>query len=101
MSDQLLKSTVVKGKAEGKAEGILYALLQLVRDGLLDISVGIERSGVSETEFNPEGQVKREEFVKMINTLYNGQEITAQFTDMDMTAWYVLFVPLIHKADNT
>lgn len=40
-----------KGKAEGKAEGILYALLQLVRDGLLDISVGIERSGVSEMEF--------------------------------------------------
>jgi len=40
-----------RGKAEGKAEGILSTLLQLVRDGLLDVSVGIERSGVSEEEF--------------------------------------------------
>lgn len=39
------------GKAEGKAEGILLTLLQLVRDGLLDISVGVERSGVTEEEF--------------------------------------------------
>lgn len=38
-------------KAEGKAEGILLTLLQLVSDGLLDISVAIERSGVSEEEF--------------------------------------------------
>ena len=40
-----------EGKAEGKAEGILLTLLQLVHDGLLDISVGVERSGVSEQEF--------------------------------------------------
>ena len=32
-------------------EGILLTLLQLVRDGLLDLSVGIERSGISEAEF--------------------------------------------------
>lgn len=38
-------------RAEGKAEGTLLTLLQLVRDGLLDLSVGIERSGISEDEF--------------------------------------------------
>ena len=40
-----------EGKAEGRKEGITSTLLQLVHDGLLDISVGIERSGVSEAEF--------------------------------------------------
>ena len=40
-----------KGREEGREEGILLTLLQLVRDGLLDLSVGIERSGISEAEF--------------------------------------------------
>ena len=40
-----------EGKAEGKAEGILLTLLQLVHDGLLDVSIGVERSGVTEEEF--------------------------------------------------
>ena len=48
---ELLKDERAEGKAEGKAEGIVVTLLQLVHDGLLDISVGIERSGVTEKEF--------------------------------------------------
>lgn len=38
-------------EAKRKAEGILLTLLQLAREGLLDISVAIERSGISEKEF--------------------------------------------------
>ena len=38
-------------KAEGKAEGILTTLLQLVQDGLLSLSVGAQRAGMSEEEF--------------------------------------------------
>ncbi len=38
-------------KAEGKAEGILLTLLQLVRDGLLSLSIGAERAGMSEDAF--------------------------------------------------
>jgi len=47
--------SVCKGIEElkdmAREEGMLLTLLQLVRDGLLDISVGIERSGISEAEF--------------------------------------------------
>lgn len=46
-----IRELEAKRRAEGKAEGILLTLLQLVHDGLLDISVGVERSGVSEQEF--------------------------------------------------
>lgn len=38
-------------REEGREEGILAAFLQLVRDGLLELSVGAERSGLSEQDF--------------------------------------------------
>ena len=34
-----------------KAEGALLMLLQLVRDGLLTLSVGAQRAGMSENDF--------------------------------------------------
>lgn len=52
-------------------------------------------NGVSAFEFNPGGEVKREEFVKMIATLYTAEEKEAEFTDVDKNAWYA---PYINKA---
>ena len=40
-----------EGKAEGKAEGILITLVQLVRDGLLELSVAAERANISKESF--------------------------------------------------
>ncbi len=48
--------------------------------------------GVSETSFNPGGTVKREEFVKLIYTLYNGTETNLQFADVDLTKWYAAYI---------
>ncbi len=45
------KQGLEEGREAGREEGTLLTLLQLVRDGLLDVSVGIERSGISEAEF--------------------------------------------------
>ncbi len=42
---------LAEGREKGIEEGMLVTLLQLVRDGLLDLSVGVERSGVTEKEF--------------------------------------------------
>lgn len=38
-------------REEGREEGALAALLQLVRDGLLDLTVGAERSGLGKDAF--------------------------------------------------
>ena len=38
-------------RAEGKAEGQLLTLLALVRDGLLSLSVGAQRAGMTEKAF--------------------------------------------------
>ena len=38
-------------RAEGKAEGKLATLFQLVQDGLLELSIGAERAGMSVEEF--------------------------------------------------
>jgi len=50
--EELKEMCIARGKAEGKAEGILSTLLQLVRDGLLSLSVGAQRAGMSEDDFN-------------------------------------------------
>ncbi|MBQ8632117.1 MAG: Rpn family recombination-promoting nuclease/putative transposase [Lachnospiraceae bacterium] len=38
-------------REEGREEGVLVTLLQLVRDGLLELPVGVERSGLGKKEF--------------------------------------------------
>lgn len=48
--------------------------------------------GVSESSFNPAGKVKREEFVKMINTLYEGEEKETDFADVAKGAWYEKYI---------
>ena len=40
-----------RGEAQGRTEGKRNALLQLVQDGLLELSVGAERAGMSVEEF--------------------------------------------------
>ena len=40
-----------EGKAEGEAKGKLVTLLQLVQDGILELSIGAERAGMSVEEF--------------------------------------------------
>ena len=41
-----------EGKTEGRTEGKLITLLQLVQDGLLELSGGAERAGMSIEEFS-------------------------------------------------
>jgi hypothetical protein len=48
--------------------------------------------------FAPNAKVTREQFVKMIDTLYKGTEANTLFTDIDSKAWYV---PYINKAVNS
>ena len=48
---QALKELLQDEWSEGKAEGVLLTLVELVRDGLLTLSVGAQRSGLSESEF--------------------------------------------------
>ena len=38
-------------KAEGKAEGILLTLVQLVQDGLLELPVAAQRANLSKEDF--------------------------------------------------
>ena len=40
-----------KGRIEGRIEGKLATLLQLVQDGILELSIGAERAGMSVEEF--------------------------------------------------
>ena len=42
---------VEMGEERGEARGTLNTLLQLVRDGLISLSVGAERAKMSEQEF--------------------------------------------------
>ena len=52
-------------------------------------------NGVSDSSFNPGGEVKREEFVKMIDTLYTANAEASEFTDVNQNEWYA---PFINKA---
>ena len=40
-----------EGEAKGRTEGKLVTLLQLVQDGILELSIGAERAGMSVEEF--------------------------------------------------
>ena len=46
-----IEELVAEGRAEGKAEGVLNVLIQLVKDGLLDMSTAAERAGMRKEEF--------------------------------------------------
>ncbi len=52
-------------------------------------------NGVSEKTFNPGGRVKREEFVKMIDCLYEAEGVPSEFTDVNQSEWYA---PYVNKA---
>lgn len=58
-------------------------------------------SGVSTTDYNPEANVTREEFVKLIvsalklNTVGSG----APFTDVDPNAWYADFINIAYNSE--
>ncbi len=54
-------------------------------------------NGTSATTFAPESQVKREEFIKMIDTLYTGDNANVNFSDVSSDKWYA---PYISKAVN-
>ena len=49
-------------------------------------------NGVSKTAYNPSGDVKREEFVKMIDTLYSAESTTSTFTDVNQSEWYASYI---------
>ncbi|MBE7019858.1 MAG: hypothetical protein E7411_00285 [Ruminococcaceae bacterium] len=49
-------------------------------------------NGVSDSSFNPGGEVKREEFVKMIDTLYTANAEVSEFTDVNQNEWYAPFI---------
>lgn len=46
-----IEELAAKREAKGRAEGVMTTLIQLVRDGLLELSVAAERANVSEEEF--------------------------------------------------
>lgn len=52
-------------------------------------------NGISEKSFNPGGIVKREEFVKMIDCLYEAEDGSAEFIDVKSDGWYA---PYVNKA---
>lgn len=51
-------------------------------------------NGVSENEFNPAGNVTREQFAKIITLAFNkyNPDLRASFTDADADAWYSPYV---------
>ena len=49
-------------------------------------------NGVSKSAYNPSGDVKREEFVKMIDTLYSAESTTSTFTDVNQSEWYASYI---------
>ena len=49
--EEALEIMRAEGKAEGEAKGKLVTLLQLVQDGILELSIGAERAGMSVEEF--------------------------------------------------
>ena len=49
-------------------------------------------SGTGTGNFEPQREVKREEFIKMIDTLYEGSYETLEFSDVDSSSWYAPFV---------
>lgn len=54
-------------------------------------------NGTSESTFEPQREVKREEFIKMLDTLYEGSYETVEFSDVDSSSWYA---PFVAKAVN-
>ena len=49
-------------------------------------------SGVSQSSYNPAGEVKREEFVKMIDTLYSSDSTVSSFIDVNQSEWYASYI---------
>lgn len=61
------------------------AILSLAKKGIIN--------GIGDNKFNPESQVKREEFVKIIVLALNAKTAdTARFTDVPSDAWYAPYV---------
>ena len=46
-----IEELAAKREARGEARGVLLTLIQLVRDGLLDLSVAAERANMSKEAF--------------------------------------------------
>lgn len=55
--------------------------------------------GITDTEFMPDVNVKREEFVKMIVSAYGAVDYTAEapFADVEKNRWYYSYVATAHK----
>ncbi len=51
------KTILNKGKAEGRAEGVLTTLTELVQKGLLDIKDAAEQAGMTVEEFKRKSTV--------------------------------------------
>ena len=49
-------------------------------------------NGVSKSAYNPSGDVKREEFVKMIDTLYSSDSTVSSFADVNQNEWYASYI---------
>ena len=49
-------------------------------------------NGISEIAYNPSGEVKREEFVKMIDTLYSSDSEVSSFNDVNQNEWYASYI---------
>ena len=60
------------------------AIAGLYEDGVID--------GVSEKSFMPGKEVKREEFLKMADRLYEGTGTNTLFSDADKSAWYYGYI---------
>ena len=51
MRQGAVESPTTWGKAEGRAEGILEAIISPVKDGLISVSEGAKRANMSVAEF--------------------------------------------------
>lgn len=70
-------------------EGVLWA-----KDAIENLYAAKIVSGVGDKIFNPNGNVKREEYIKMLISMLKLEDISAQsdFDDVDKNAWYYSFI---------